>query len=830
MRLSDANLEILRTKPQGTRLYLSIFEPQIVFQAQINNSSIVRGAREIAYDTVSFGSFSNILSNSTMWIGTTTGAGDVGKIRVRSATSTIITVSENSNIEWADNLFLTVFKYIELWPIFPRIIQDPADMENVIFYKDFDISYSNQNSILGTYVNAGPHRAANLDPASGLTQLYWSSTGSYNLLGSSLTYYWSFEGGSPSTSNAAVPGFVSYNTPGHYVTSLIISGSNGASDITYRYVSIYNSANPPIQKWQMGDLTGSREEGGYTVSFKVFEDIPIQEHAVVVLYGDSWYGNNDVDLGGNFPNSSKIFFVGHVDKDSISYDYEHSEVSFDAHSITSMMKEASGFSVSVESVASPTTWYQLLDMDSRRALYHYLRWHTTALQISDFQFVGDDYKIQFFDSDRESMFDALDNYMRNTLIGQVVSDRQGKVWMETEARAYSNPTGSFPSVMNITNRDWMNTPTIDEQLSESVSFMEYGGIAYSGVVTGTFAALIASAPGNAPGFHGAIENHQGQALLGQSQLNSLVGNLLANKNARFPSIEMDMAENTSNLDIAPQETVNVNIAREDTIRGLAVNGLYIPNSMTWRYTPNGFILLPQIGFKQLVTGPSGETVPIPSTPEDGIGGGFNVPGLQIPSIPSLVNPSNNCCVEFDTLNLGNNVKCCTIIRYSFIASTDYDDTLSSASYYLLNDWDFSSNTRLHGPNVSTSVVVVRPGFPVTGTYSIELDFDYVDSSFGGGWPFHDNVWGVRANANSGVNSGAGYPEFTLTKSQIGSSGHFHGTGQASIPAPIVAPTATGIGVSIYGYSDVGIPVHLGPSSSFTISNLKLTICYLFSVP
>ncbi len=39
MRLSDANLEILRTKPQGTRLYLSIFRPQIVFQAQINNSS-----------------------------------------------------------------------------------------------------------------------------------------------------------------------------------------------------------------------------------------------------------------------------------------------------------------------------------------------------------------------------------------------------------------------------------------------------------------------------------------------------------------------------------------------------------------------------------------------------------------------------------------------------------------------------------------------------------------------------------------------------------------------------------------------------------------------
>lgn len=805
MRLSNANLEILRTKPQGTHLYLSIFEPQIVFQAKINDSGIVRGARTITYDTVSFGSFSDILANSTMWIGTTAGAQDIGKIRIRSATSTVITVSENSNIEWADNLFLTVFKYIELWPIFTRIITDPADDENVIFYKDYDIPYSNQNSILGTYVNAGPHRAANLDPASGVVQLYWSSTGSYNLLGSSLSYYWDFEGGSPSTSNAAVPGFVSYNTPGHYVTSLTISGSNGCADTTYRYVSIYNESNPPIQKWQMGDLSGSRDEGGYSVSFKVFEDIPIQEHAIVVLYGDSWYGSNAVDLGGNFPNSGKIFFVGYVDRDSISYDYEHSEVSFDAHSISSLMKEASGFSVSVESVASPTKWYQLLDMDGRRALYHYLRWHTTALQMADFQFVGDDYKIQFFDSDRESMFDALDNYMRNTLIGQVVSDRQGKVWIETEARAYSNPTGSFPSVMDITNRDWMNTPTIEEQLSESVSFMEYGGIAYSGVASGTFAALIASAPGNAPGFHGAIESHQGQALDSQSQLNALVGNLFANKNARFPSIEMDMAENVSNLDIAPQETVNINIAREDTVRGLALNGLYIPSSMTWKYTSNGFILLPQIGFIQLVSGPAGETVSIPPTADKG----FDVPGIIIPPIPTLANPAapSSCCDD-----LANNAKCCTLTKSSTSYPGDFPVGIS-----FIRDWDSSTNANMYTPGPNSTAIKIRQYYP-TGTFSITFTAKFSDTST----PTPADIaadkimWHVIPGCDSGcVNSPTA--SFNLRSTSANTAGVISLTQTVSI----FSGGWTGIIVDV---DDAGLA--FDGDAIFTLSAIRLTVCYI----
>jgi len=644
MRLNPAEQELLRTRPQTTKLYLSIFQPVAIFKAQVNDLSAGKGDRVITFDGVTLGLYTYIQDDMTMWVGTTPGGMELGKIRVRSATSTQITVSENSDIVWADNAYLTVFRYWELWPVYPRIIQNPSNDEDVIFYKDYDIPYTNQNSILGTYVNAGPHRAAWLDPASGQAQIYYSSTGSYNLLGNSLTYNWFFEGGATVTgSSSAVPGYITYNTPGHYVTRLTVTDSGGAVDTTYRYVSIYNNANPPIQKWELGSLQGSRDEGGYTASIKVFEIIPIQEHAVVVIFGQNEYGSTQQNLGGNFPNAGDILFVGYVDKDSISYDYQHSEVSFDAMSLTDSMQKSSGFGVSVKSVLTPTTWYELLDLDGRRALYHYLRWHTTALKIADFQFVGADYPVQYFDSDRESMYDAINNYMQNTLVGKVVSDRQGKVWMEVEARAYPNPTGTFTSVMEITKRDWMNTPVIEERLTNDVSYMEYGGVAYSGVNTGTFSPLMTEVPGNAPGFYGSLESHQGLALLGQAQLNKMVGNIFANRNSSFPSIGLDMGINAANLDIAPQETVDIHIPANETVRNVAIDGVYIPDSMSWKYNPKGFTLLPTLDAKELVNGNDGTTVTIP--PVDEIGEGWSISKFTIPPLPS---PSSFSSVPTDS--------------------------------------------------------------------------------------------------------------------------------------------------------------------------------------
>lgn len=75
------------------------------------------------------------------------------------------------------------------------------------------------------------------------------------------------------------------------------------------------------------------------------------------------------------------------------------------------------------------------------------------------------------------------------------------------------------------------------------------------------------------------------------------------------------------------------------MRNLAVNGLYIPEGMTWQYDPSRQMLLPNVDYQSLVNGTVSETVEVPVSPvEAGINTGFSVPGLQIPPLPILTVP------------------------------------------------------------------------------------------------------------------------------------------------------------------------------------------------
>lgn len=707
---------------------MSVFQPRAVFKAQINDVSIAKGARTITFDNVSLGSIADIEPNFLMLVGTTAGARDKGTIRVRSASGSSIVVSENSNISWANDLFISVLRFVRLDPIFPRIISDPSNAENTLWYKDYDLTYTNQNSILGSVPCMGADQALFKGE-----QVYYSATGTYNARGETLYYNWAFEGGTPTGSTSETPGLVSYPSPGHYVTRLMISGSLGSNETSYRCVSVYDKpgegSSTPVEMVEIRDIHGSREEGGYETTVRVHKNVPIDEDSVVVFFTEDWYGSTKQSIGGNSPNNERIFFVGRVLKGTIRKNYRYSYVEFSVGSITKVMKQAQGFSVSVESKPSPSVWYELLDMDCRRAMYHYLKWHTTLLSVADFQFLGDDRKIQFFDADRTSIFDALDTLMRNTLLGKVVADRQGKVWAEIDARAYPNPTGSFTSVMDITKRDWMGEPTIEQEFSDRLSYYEAGGIAYSGVVTGTFAALLACAPGSSPSFRGSIETPDGLALLGQTQLNQLVGNVWANANSRLPRISMDMDINARNLDIAPQESVKMTIQASDTIAQIPVDSLYQPNEMNWRYDSKNKILLPSIDFVNLVTGEPGETIVTPANASDAgfDSGGFSVPSLQIPPLPLLTIPpllsgmttGSSCCDYLGNFGVGRGVFSCV---YQRAAATPQYPPFPFVDTGLFWGWEYASNPAMYNADTGNMPLIntgtVNYEFRLSGDWSV----------------------------------------------------------------------------------------------------------------
>jgi len=320
-----------------------------------------------------------------MLVGTTPGGDDKGRIRVRSAGATEIEVAENSHINWADDDYITVLKYTEIIPVFPYNIQDPANEENAIFYKIWDVAYTNQNSILGTFINMGPHHAGFID--GGSLQVYYSASGTSNLLGDALTYSWIFEGATVTGTASHTPGYVSYTTPGFYQTMLTVTSASGRVDKAVRYVAAYDrpeaGTHVPITQFTVSSISGNRDGGGYSTQVKISQTIDrnkIKDGALVVIFGEDWYGDTKQSFGGNALNRSSIKIVGYVNQETIQYNYASGEVEFEVISPTKLMEITECYSVSVESKSVPTAWFELLNMTVKRALYHYYAWHSTVLR------------------------------------------------------------------------------------------------------------------------------------------------------------------------------------------------------------------------------------------------------------------------------------------------------------------------------------------------------------------------------------------------------------------------------------------------------------------
>jgi hypothetical protein len=642
---------------------LSIYEPQTVFQAQVNDASAAKGDRVITYNNVTFGNFLAIGGGMTMYVGTSAGARDKGVIWVYKRDATTITVGENSHINWEDDDYLTVVNFHQIWPVYPRYTQDG---ENITVYKYYDLAYNGQNEDLGEFQVMGSNFAGFIDATTGTAQVYWDGSDTENVYGTTgSTYSWSFEGGDPTGSTAITPGWVTYDTPGHYRTLLTNTTPTGTTTFGIRHVSIYDrpgvGANNPILQWGMNEFSGGRDEGGYTARLWTKQNVDsVVDGALVIIFADDWYGDTQQSIGGNSAQRENIVFVGYIIDGSIDYDYKTSTVSFDVGSPTEIMKVGEAFSVSVEDSSDPTSdastkggdpWFYLYGLSVKRALWHYYALHSSVQTLMDIRYVGNDFDIQFFDADRTSLYDAANTFLKSTAFGEVVCDRQGALYFEIGAEATNNAATSLNKSMFIDNHDWMGTPSIVERYTDGVSYLEGGGVSYTNYRNagdGSFSAMMGAAPGETPAYRGKNLKVSGLALTSQNQLNTLVGNVWENRNANFPEVNLDLVGNFRNLDIAPQEVVTLTLQSDDTFRGLSwEQKAFTPRNISWNYDANKGLFLPSITLREITQGNAGETIAIPVTPPDG---GYDQPPIPlpppVPPIPAIPLPSISATWQF----------------------------------------------------------------------------------------------------------------------------------------------------------------------------------------
>lgn len=636
------------THPHKIIPYLSVLVPSTVYCGTVDGAHD-KGAREITVVDVS-GNIANIEEGMTVYVGTACGDYSISKRRFRSRAGQVLTLDENS-VEWQAGDFITVMKTWELWPAFPRI--DPT---TYVFYKDYDVTYVDQNEEPPPVAIAGCHKAGFLE--SGTIIFTLDASDSYAIAsGASIsTYLWECDGGAIANANIAET-TIQFNAAGTYTLKLTVTDDNGKSQVTRRVIFVHDrtGSDAPYLDFVVDTIHGSWESGGWDMSISIlgdadFDDFP--EGTLVVLWAETWYGSTEVSIGP----AGNILFAGYIREESVRKELDTGNISFQADTIHKLLDNTKQFSVSLEYNSSPTTWYQYANLTVARAVHHLWRWHSTLFGIVDVLLpVGDTTLLYAVDDFEDgTLYSMVETFAReHGIFAHICCTKCGQVHLEIEANILEDADrAGLATTFTMIDSDRYAEDTDVEIVRdpiERVSYIMVSGTSYDGT---TSAPICAHAPGDAPNPHGDVVTFDRLVLDDQADANYIAGKLLKIANNEIIEIRIPLAGNYFQaIDLVPQEFIVLNLAAGDTKRGVVLSDAkYIPRDVSANlFMADGTILPTLVLEPEIVDGVDGEfwqcvgdpayvqpdpfnpvLPPLPDPP-------FPVfPGIPVPPIPVFV--------------------------------------------------------------------------------------------------------------------------------------------------------------------------------------------------
>lgn len=557
--IAPADLVNLRTKTQRITPYLNFFQPALLLLATVDGAH-ARGAQSIAYTGGVSGSFGTIGVGQTLETDTATGT---KRIRIKSiagaAGAGTITVDENA-IKWGAGDTIRILHYYDVWPIPPRI-------DGGVFYKYYNIPYSNQNSLPPPVAIAGPHRAGFLSAGSLAFQL--DASDSYAIAdGAAIsTYAWTNianGGGAGGTFNNAniVNPILTFTASGQYWLKLTVTDDNGQSQSTYRAIFVCDrtGANAPYIDFTVQNLSGDWQSGGWRFTLQATGDLDlttIPGRALTVLWYEDIFDDTEgyVNLWG--ANTGKnIICNGYLrnDNNQDSFLQGTGQTSFEVTTLESVLDKISILgSVSLNATAIPAFWYQYASwLTVGRAIHHLLRWHSTLLDICDvYGFTDNVLGVENTEFAETSLLQ-----MCNTLAWQrghfakMVSDRLGRIHLVTDSQMLNTTQrAALDTVYSIIETDISDVVTVVHSSDDKISNAEVSGFSFDGTTATPFISI---APGYRPAsISYAMPEYRGvntqlisfQVLADQTDSNEKSGRILAQANNEVREIRINHPSN-----------------------------------------------------------------------------------------------------------------------------------------------------------------------------------------------------------------------------------------------------------------------------------------------
>lgn len=595
--LTGGELTALRAGNHTVKRYLSLIPLSSVATCRINQSVFAVPLAQLTIDNLS-GSFTSVVkAGMTAWIGSTSGARDIGVYRIRKTpTADTLYIQELSNGDpgqlavrdlqpLADNAFVTIYEGENSWSVASRIeYSGGVDARVGTFYKDYDTAYTDQNETGGDVpciLNIGDNEAGQVNSTTGLMTISRTAD-TYIWDGATVsTYLWNVDGGTITSGSTSTQSITVDYTYGNYLLECTITLSTGAVVIARRWIIAHDPTNHPATEIQIG--SDRRDQYGRRMSIRTLEDIGEIIQGQLGIYWEiaSWNGSDVA--------SATTSFVGFVSRYTGQVEPNKTSQTIDLVSPLELLKTTAAFGQQLVVASNPTTWTEVSASLSHLDFFimYLLYWHTSILRLFDFEPVLlQSYTTQAWKVDGGNLYQQLQNAgtRLNVTVGQ---GSNGTIFVRRD-----------PNLMSQTARDLKilrMTMTEDDVKSVSPSYAvrnQIGKVSGSGFYydNGTLTPLLAVFPGNVGGQGSDVAHLDGQLVTpsgGQDELGQRCANEFARLNNPFSSQSLFIPYNLDVFEPAEKYWVGVNVSATYWHNADGFNGRGLVTAVTIQHAEGG---------------------------------------------------------------------------------------------------------------------------------------------------------------------------------------------------------------------------------------------------
>lgn len=678
--LTSPELAHLRSEGQVSKLYLAILTPDVVYTARVNGVPTSNDElATIAYDGGA-GTPADTRAHMSVYVGSEAGAYDKGSVRLReaiSAASGTMKLGEMSDVDWADDDYLTI---VREWLLRPRHLR--IDSAGVV-YMDYDITFGTPTYNPHTYPAPvpviGPHAVAWL--AFGTADVLFDASESYTVGGAgAMTYAWSVEPSGTASwddDTSATP-TLTVTAADTYTVECVVTwtysaGSQAVSTSTYRHVFAFDENNAPMEVFKLRNCAGVFGSGGWSFNVTAYDDATtseIRDRTLCVLFAVDRYGSDTTSIGpllaGATPIRENVIAWGWITGESIEWNPEQGTVGFEVQGPHHWLNLVEGFPQGIEDTTDASSvWTNYNGLTSRAGTAMFWLWRSTGPQVMDaFIFPdsviasgasptalseGSEREFSIYDAPPMKLWKQISTVVYNAVRAHCVCDRYGRLFIQRNLNEIldADRTGAnAPTVMDLTKVDWRDSNSINRETISRVSQLDMSGVAYK---AGANAVLFSLSPGHIFKLYGDPKRIEGLTLWigsnSQTLSNAYCGLLLGNMNNEYPVLSSLLAANNRAFDIAPWQYATQTVAEADTERGISGTFTLLPRRISLSHNPTTGVLLTDVEWEAESAPVDGITGDPPPTPPGVSTTPTPVPPTPIEPVPEI--PEALSCIMAD---------------------------------------------------------------------------------------------------------------------------------------------------------------------------------------